>query len=161
MRYDSKRRSSDVRRATDDWQLLEIERVGNGKRPCSDAYLDSADASEARGLEVLNVFTELIKLRAAGVPPDQTKGNPDVQPWKGKCSNAHKQTTFYVLKSKPGGWRLYFHVQDATRRQVEFLLAVHKKRDRRDPADFAQCCRLLAARERGDYVSVPVELPRS
>lgn len=86
MRYSPRRHSSDVRRATDDWQLLEIERVGSG-------------------------------------------------------------------------WRLHFHVKDATQRQLEFLHAVHKKRDQRDPADFEHCCRLLAARERGGYVSVPLELP--
>lgn len=160
MRYDSEQRSSYyVRRATEDWELLEIEHVGNGKRPCSDSYLGPTAASDAHVAEVLNVFAELRKLKAAGVPPDKTKGNPDVQPWTAKCSGAHHKTTFYVLKAKPGGWRLYFHVKDPTRRHLEFLHDVHKKRDRRDPEDFAQCCRLLAARERGAYVSVPLEFP--
>lgn len=161
MRYDVRRRPPfDVQAATDDWTLFEIERTGgSGRRPCSGAYLADTPPAGAHAREVLLVFAELRKLLAAGVPPDRTRGNPDVQPWAGKCSGAHQKTTFYVLKAKPGGWRLYFHVRSATHRQLEFLLAVHKKQDRRDPADFEQCCRLLAARERGDYVPVPLELP--
>jgi hypothetical protein len=51
----------------------------------------------------------------------------------------------YVLKCKPGFWRLYFSVIDRQRR-ILLLLAVTKKKWKRNPHDLAKASRRL-----GDY----------
>ncbi|MGH7621120.1 MAG: hypothetical protein ACREMU_02160, partial [Gemmatimonadaceae bacterium] len=64
-----------------------------------------------------------------------------VQPWSGRCKGDRAKTTFYVLKAKPTGWRLYFTASDPARREIVFLYAVNKKRNARDQKDFKKLCR--------------------
>ena len=146
----------DVSGATDDWELLEI--VKNGRRPCSDTF-----AKNANDAELLAILGELRLLRASGCPPDRTRGNPDTEK-VGKCVVQHPQRgrvaiTVSVLKAKPHQWRLYFHVKDQARKQVEFLYAVAKKRWERDPDDLKRCCRLLEDVFAGRAQSEPLYVP--
>jgi hypothetical protein len=127
-----------VGHATTDWVFLEVI-DHRGKRPCSDAYAD------ANVEELANVFAELRLLRAAGVPPNRLLGSPEVELIKHKCKGDHKKTSLYALKAKPSGWRLYFRVLDPNLRQLEFLYAVHKKKDKRDPEDLDRCCGILGS----------------
>lgn len=136
----------------DDWSLLEIER--DGRRPCSDAYID-----DANDRELVSVLSQLMLLRAAGCPPDPTKGLPNYQKaGKYRQSDGHL-ITVHVLKAKPSRWRLYYFVEDPEKKRIVFLYAVSKKTDKRDPQDLARCKRLLEDLERGRYSVVPIELP--
>jgi hypothetical protein len=147
MRYDR-------RAAVDDWKILELVHKHNGKRPCSDEYADRANDAELN-----QIFGELRKLRASGYPPQPERGIPNVQQWSLKCPDDHRNTTFHVLKAKPSGWRLYFYLRDAMRREVEFLYAVHKKGDARDPADFKHLCHLLRRLNAGTYELAQLHIP--
>jgi hypothetical protein len=118
--------------AADDWELLEI--VTGAKRPCSDAY------ARANTDDLVQIFRELRLLKAAGCPPNRLRGNPEVEIWKGRCPGAHKACTFFVLKAKPSGWRLYFWLKDSQNRQLVFLYAVNKKRNDRNQEDFNRLC---------------------
>jgi hypothetical protein len=137
--------------ATDDWSLLEV--VDRGRCLCSDEFLEANDEELAR------VFGELRLLRAAGCPPDETKGSPEIGKVTGKCKGEHAKSTFYVLKAKPTGWRLYFMIQSREQREVVFLYAVCKKEDRRDPEDFHRCCRIFKKLESGRCRLAALELP--
>lgn len=137
--------------ATDDWILLEAVR---GERCLvSDVYADANDE------ELGDVFTALRLLRAAGCPPDKTKGNPEIEPVKHKCPGCHKKSLFYVLKAKPSGWRLYFRVKDEARRECEFLYAVHKKKRPRRDEDFNCCCRVADKLDSGKLSRAKLQLP--
>lgn len=127
----------DLQAAVTDWHLLEV--VRKKRRPCSDAYSDSANEQE-----LADIFHELRLLCAAGQPPDTDLGLPKVQK-VGKCefSQIRRKVDVYVLKAKPSGWRLYFYVRNREQREIEFLYAVHKKNDKRDPADLAHCETIL------------------
>ncbi len=144
MRYD---RSA----ATDDWRLFEV--VDRGRYPCSDEYADANDEELGR------LLAELRLLRAAGCPPDETKGSPEIGPVTGKCTGDHTKTTYYVLKAKPTGWRLYFMIYSREQREVVFLYAVNKKENRRDPEDFQRCCRIARKLASGQFGLAPLELP--
>lgn len=137
--------------ATDDWSLLEV--VDRGRCPCSDSFLNANDE------ELTRVFGELRLLRAAGCPPDETKGSPEIGKVTGKCKGAHSKTTFFVLKAKPTGWRLYFMIPCRERREAVFLYAVCKKEDRRDPEDFNRCCRIAEKLATGRFKLAALELP--
>jgi hypothetical protein len=147
MRYDPSR-------ATDDWRLAEVVKTGSAsRRPCSDAY------AKANIEELVHVFSALRLLIASGYPPDRDRGNPEIETVKYKCKSDHHKTAFCVLKCKPSGYRLYFHVPDRTKREAIFLFAVHKKKDKRDDTDFARCCQILRAFESGDYTLEELEVP--
>lgn len=120
--------------ASNDWRLTEITK--GEWRPFSDAF------ANANLKDLVAIAHELVLLRAAGVPPDKCKGNPEIQAWTGKCRSAHHKTTFYVLKAKPSGWRLYCCIPDPVSREILFLYAVNKKRQDRNPEDFEHLCRL-------------------
>ena len=137
---------------SDDWELCEI--VRRGKRPCSDVYLG------ANVRELVNVLGQLQLLRAAGCPANPQRGMPTYQKvGKHHLEQSHRTVTVHVLKAKPSGWRLYYFVDDAPRKRIVFLHAVHKKTDQRDPKDFKRCQRLLDAYDAGGYCAEPLELP--
>ena len=138
-------------RAVDDWAIDELM-LGH-RRPCSDAY------ARARDEELIQIFRELRLLRAAGCPPDQTRGNPEVDPWKGRCKSSHHLSTYFVLKAKPSGWRLYFMVPDLVVRRVVFLYAVPKKKNARDQKDFQKLCNLEGKLRSGVAGTVELEIP--
>lgn len=129
--------------ATRDWQLLEV--VKNGKRPCSDAYLKKGRANDT---ELIAIFRELRMLRASGQPPDRTKGNPEIeQIGKFEFRDEKKKLVripVFVLKAKPSSWRLYFYVRNRESKEIEFIYAVSKKTNARNPQDFETCRGILA-----------------
>lgn len=137
--------------ALDDWRLLEITR--GDKRPFSDAF------ASAKIDDLVAIARELTLLRAAGVPPDRCRGNPEVQQWTKKCSSDHHTTTFHVLKAKPSGWRLYSYVPETARREVIFLYAVNKKRDDRNPEDFKRLCHALRKLDAGSFGTAELYIP--
>ena len=138
-------------RVDGDWILEEL--LERGRRPCSDAFADANDD------DFVSIFSECRLLIAAGVPADKTKGNPEVEVWKKPCKGDSQKSTFYVLKAKPSGWRLYFYVPDRNQRKVTFLYAVNKKRNERDQSDFQKLCGLRNKIDRGvagiDHFYVP------
>jgi hypothetical protein len=138
--------------AAGDWKLLEV--VRNGRHPLSEAY------SEANDADLMDIFQALRLLRAAGQPPDLELGNPDLQK-AGSCKlpELRRSVDVYVLKAKPSGWRLYFHVKNRENREIEFLHAVHKKRWRRDPRDFHRCENILADVFAGRTTSEQIYIP--
>jgi hypothetical protein len=137
--------------AKTDWELLEV--VRRGRRPCSDAYVEEANAKE-----LANIFSELRLLQAAGCPPDRLRGAPEVE-IVDRYVNGTLRIPVWVLKAKPSGWRLYFYVRDREQRIIEFLHAVRKKRWKRDPADFERCARILDGVVAGDTESDTLEIP--
>jgi hypothetical protein len=147
MRYDPSR-------ATNDWRLAEVVETGSAAhRPCSDAYAAANDE------ELVHVFSALRLLIASGYPPDKERGNPEIELVKYKCKSDHHKTAFCVLKCKPSGYRLYFHVRDPTKQEAIFLYAVHKKKNKRDDADFDRCCKILRAFEDGKYTLEGLDVP--
>lgn len=138
-------------KATEDWQLLEA--VKNGRYLCSDEY------SDANEKELADIFAALRMLQAAGCPPDKTLGNPEIEAVKVKCRGSHKKTQFYVLKAKPSGWRLYFRVRDRAQKQLEFLTAVHKKKNARNNEDFDRCCSVADELDAGRAASETLFVP--
>lgn len=139
-----------VRAATDDWVLFETARAG--KLAISGIPLDD---------DLLDMYHALRLLKAAGCPPDKTRGNPEVDVWRSKCKGEHSKSVFYVLKAKPGRWRLYFLVTSRERREITFLLAVEKKHDKRNPKDFARLCTLRGKLESGTFELVEVVIPNA
>jgi len=119
-----------------DWELLEIE--VDGACPCSDALASASDHERAL------VDRKLRLVAAAGMPPDPERGRY-VYERAGRYDLRRKgvRITVYVLKCKPGPWRLYFYRVPGNTRQIEFLHAVQKKGRKRDPQDFKICCRLV------------------
>jgi hypothetical protein len=142
-----------LRRETDGWKIIEL--VIRDDRPCSDTYADARDE------DLVQIFRELRLLRAAGMPPDQHKGNPDVQVWSKQCKNEHQKTKFFVLKIKPSGWRLYFMVPDHQHHRIIFLYAVQKKKHARNQEDFETLCRYrrTLASGRNDVRLEPLYIP--
>jgi hypothetical protein len=132
------------------WRLYEV--VKRDRRPVSEAFRNANSA------ELAHIARELRLLRVAGMPPDRERGNPDIQQcfkWK---SPRRDQALVYVLKAKPSQWRLYFYVIRQSR-IIEFIYAVAKKENRRDPQDEAACKRVLAGRFDGSYGSAPFDVP--
>ena len=132
------------------WRLYEV--VKRDRRPVSEAFQDANREEKA------NIARELRLLRLAGMPPDRERGIPDIQKcfkWK---SPRREEALVHVLKAKPSHWRLYFYVHRQSR-IIEFIYAVAKKENRRDPQDEAACKRVLAGRFDGSYGSAPFDLP--
>lgn len=132
------------------WRLLEV--VKRNRRPVSEAFQD------ANSVEQAILARELRLLLLAGMPPDPERVRPDIQKcfkWK---SPRRQQAVVYVLKAKPSPWRLYFYV-NYTSRTIEFIYAVAKKENRRDPKDEAACERVLAGRADGSYGSAAFDIP--
>lgn len=132
------------------WRLYEV--VKRDRRPVSEAFQDANSTEQAI------IARELQLLRLAGMPPDPERVRPDIQKcfkWK---SPSGQQAVVYVLKAKPSPWRLYFYVQHELR-IIEFIYAVAKKENRRDPKDEAACKRILAGRSDGSFGSAPFDLP--
>lgn len=138
--------------AVSDWKFVEVVKK-NGSRFCSDVYADANDE------DLADVLSALRLLRASGYPPDRSRGDPEIETEKHKCKGAHKTTAFVVLKAKPSGYRLYFHIRNKSSREAVFLYAVHKKRNGRDPADFDRCCTILAGLEAGNYETRDLIIP--
>lgn len=114
-------------------------------RPTSDpprGLVVDDELEKASKDDLRDIRSELRALQAAGVPPDENLGRPNFDRIAHKCSGSHSKSTFYVLKPKPSGWRLYF-VVDVPHTQFIFLYAVNKKRTERDTADYDVCCTRL------------------
>lgn len=122
-----------------DWhvqELVEVDSAGRARaHAVSDAVSEIGDHPTIR-----HIRRAFLLARAAGVPPVVRQGQKEVEPWRGRCKGAKEDTTFYVLKAKPTGWRFYA-IADMKIGVLTFLLAVHKKTDQRDPDDFERCCR--------------------
>ncbi len=114
--------------------------------------LKEANQDEAEG-----VMSKLQILRAAGCPADKTRGNPEIE-HVGKCVvlARKKPVSVYVLKPKPGHWRLYFHIANREARVIEFLYSVKKKTNKRDPKDLDRCCTVLGDIFAGRTTRAPV-----
>jgi len=138
-------------RVIGDWELHEIS-VGE-RLPCSDAFANAKDD------DLVNIYGELRLLRAAGCPPDRHRGNPEVERWKRRCKGAQQDVTFWVLKAKPSGWRLYFFAPDPSERRIVFLYAVNKKRNDRNPKDFQRLCNLRDKLTSGRASTEPLYFP--
>src|SRR5262245_49599538 len=111
-------------RYTGEWSWAEVKH--DGYRP-SEIYLRQADDDDLRA-----ILAAMQLLQAAGVPPDLTRGNPELQRvGKHKPKKAKRKYPIYVLKVKPSPWRLYFWVPH--RGLIELLYVVAKKQDKRDP----------------------------
>jgi hypothetical protein len=67
--------------------------------------------------------------------------------------------TFFVLKAKPSGWRLYFTVPDLQHRRLVFLFSTQKKRNARNPEDFQKLCRLRGKLLDGIVSTEPLYIP--
>lgn len=115
-----------------DWTIYEV--IKNKRCIFSEAYADTGDS------EFQHIQSQIYLLRIAGCPADREKGNPIIQK-VGKCKTGE---TVHVLKAKPSQWRLYFHVLDSEKRKLEFIYAVEKKTNKRDPEDLKRCCRILS-----------------
>lgn len=140
--------------AAADWQLFEISR--NGRLPVSDAYKRVTDD------QLVNLFSSLTILRAAGCPPNAAKGNPILEHvGTHTCKKSTRKFKVMVLKAKPGHWRLYFFVDDASKRHIIFLLAVSKKKDKRNTEDFERCKSILDKYEDGYYKTKSIYIPPS
>ncbi len=116
------------------------------QRPDSDPPSGFAVEDEIEGLsaeELRHVRRELRALQAAGIPPDTNLGQPDIERIPHRCKGDTHKTDFYVLKCKPGDWRLYF-IADDRRKRLIFLYAVQKRQNKRDPEDLKKCERRLA-----------------
>lgn len=136
----------------DDWKLFEV--VRREKRPCSDQY-----AKNANDTELQHILSQIALVRVAGcpAPPDKIPANTERV---GKYAVlGEPEFAIYVLKAKPSRWRLYFIVANAAQKQIVFLHAVSKKRDRRDPKDVDRSKRIIRDLLRGDYSAKPLEVP--
>ncbi len=134
-------------RATD-WILYEA--VINGKFLCTGELVDAGDD------ELQKVYSELHLLRVAGCPADLDKGSPELQKLE-KCKTGER---IHVLKVYGSQWRLYFYVINQKDRTIEFIHAVGKKKQKRNPADFKRCCRVIADIRAGRTKRAVIEIPR-
>lgn len=119
-----------------DWTLLEIVRQ-TGRKPFSAAW-EGADVKDR-----VMIYRESRLLAGAGVPAAEGRVRPNYDRWSLNCPGDSKKSTFYVLKARPSGWRLYF-AADEKSRTILFLWAVNKKCDPRDRSDFPKLCGLYA-----------------
>jgi hypothetical protein len=135
-----------------DWRLFEISR--NGRLPVSAAYRKVNDE------QLVNLFSSLSILRAAGCPPDATKGNPVLEHVGTHVLRTSKRRIKIMeLKAKPGPWRLYFFVRDEQKREIVFLLAVSKKKNKRNSEDVKRCGPILDKYDDGYYEITPIFIP--
>lgn len=115
-----------------DWTLWEIEyerEGGSVDRPVTEELLAPGSSTNTK-----QAVAKLRLLKAHGWPVP--RGSLDIEA---------VSSGMYVLKCKPGFWRLYFSVIDSQRR-ILLLLAVAKKKWKRNPNDLAKASRRL-----GDY----------
>lgn len=124
-----------------DWTIFEV--VKNGHCLCTREFNGASDE------EMVAVYGKLGLLRAAGFPPDAEKGSFITERvGKHPCGSLGR-VSVQELKVKPGPWRIYFAVLYPPRQEIDLLLAVSKKKWRRDPEDFKRCCRILNDIENG------------
>jgi hypothetical protein len=115
-----------------DWTLWEIEyqrEGGSVERPVTEELLARGSSTDTK-----QAISKLRLLKAHGWPVP--RGSLDIEA---------VSSGMYVLKCKPGFWRLYFSVIDP-RRRILLVLAVAKKKRKRNPNDLAKASRRL-----GDY----------
>jgi len=113
-----------------DWTLWEIEyerEGGSVDRPVTEELLAPGSSTDTK-----QAISKLRLLKAHGWPVP--RGSLDI---------AAVSSGMYVLKCKPGFWRLYFSVIDPQRR-ILLLLAVAKKKWKRNPNDLAKASRRYA-----------------
>lgn len=122
------------------WTLWQLVARPRSQPPCGLVVDD--EIAKASGEDLRDIRSELRALSAAGIPPDTDLGRPNFDRIPYKCSGSHSKSTFYVLKAKPSGWRLYF-VADAVHNQIIFLYVVNKKRTPRNTEDYDVCCNRL------------------
>jgi len=109
-----------------EWTLWEIEyqREGLVERPVTEELQGCGSSTDTK-----QAVSKLRLLKAHGWPVP--RGSLDIE---ALASGIH------VLKCKPGFWRLYFSVIDRQRR-ILLLLAVAKKKWKRNPNDLAKASR--------------------
>lgn len=101
-----------------------------------------SDELRSEGDQQLRLVRRQLKaLSAAGCPPDRTKGNPIIESisWKVTSDGRTETQVFWVLKCKPGHWRMYF-VMSETKRRAIFLYAIAKKTDKRNEKHDLSIC---------------------
>jgi hypothetical protein len=125
------------------WTLWEIEyqREGLVERPVTEEL-----QGRGSGIDTKQAVSKLRLLKAHGWPVP--RGTLDIEAL---------ESGLYVLKCKPGFWRLYFSVIDPQRR-ILLLLAVAKKKWKRDPNDLAKASRRLGDHQGGRARSCEVRL---
>jgi hypothetical protein len=160
---------------TEDWFLCEVELTKSGQKYC----VCSVAWKKATHRELIPVYRQLLLLRAAGCPPHPMKPPPKTtkvfrcHPYGQNVKVAERipETLFeadrttlayevqvYKLKTK-SEWRLYFYVQSAAKRRIEFLYAVQKKRDEENKEDRTHACNLLADIASGRTGSAALVIP--
>jgi hypothetical protein len=125
------------------WTLWEIEyqREDLVERPVTEEL-----QGRGSGTDTKQAVSKLRLLKAHGWPVP--RGTLDIEAL---------ESGLYVLKCKPGFWRLYFSVIDPQRR-ILLLLAVAKKKWKRDPNDLAKASRRLGDHQGGRARSCEVRL---
>lgn len=125
-----------------DWTLWEIEyrRGGLVERPVTDDL-------QGRGssIDTKQAISKLRLLKAQGWPVP-----------RGTLEIEVVASGLYVLKCKPGFWRLYFTVIDP-QRHILLLLAVAKKKWKRNPNDLTKAASRLSDYQSGRAYSHEVQ----
>jgi len=116
------------------WTLWEVEyrRGGLIERPVTEELQARGSATDTK-----QAVARLRLLKAHGWPVP-----------RGSLEIEAAAPGLYVLKCKPGFWRLYFSIVDPPRR-ILLLLAVAKKKQGRNPDDIPKAARRLADYESG------------
>ena len=125
------------------WTLWEVEyrRGGVLNRPVTEGLQARGSATDTK-----RAVAKLRLLKAHGWPVP--RGSLEVEA---------AAPGLYVLKCKPGFWRLYFGVLYPERR-ILLLLAVAKKKRGRDPHDIPKAARRLADYQSGRAGACEVRL---
>lgn len=139
------------RQSEEDWQLFEIVRP-TGRMPFSIA-LKAADT-----IERVQIYNQCRLLIAGGVPANTERGNPSLRAWSAKCKGCRTKTTFWILREVEHGWRMYL-VANEPKREVYFLWAVQKKKDKRDISDFQRLCNFKDELDAGEAHCVKFNIP--
>lgn len=134
-----------------DWTIYEVRK--NARCLCSSEYDD------ARIEELHAILAKLRILRACGFPPDREKGSLQTQKVGTHRAGALGKVSIHVLKIKPGPWRLYFYVPSVELREITLLWATAKKTNKRDPADYEKCCRIVDDISNGHTTRERITIP--
>jgi hypothetical protein len=144
-----------VRRA---WESLEpvSRRPQDADADWEPRYIFSRDLPLDDPQEMALIVAEMTLLQEQGFPPKQAVVEYD------PCDKSRKgkRQKLYVLKAKPGCWRLIFGV-DEEQHRVIYLLAVCKKKWSRDAEDCETARKRLSAIRKGDYDLERIDLSDS
>lgn len=136
------------------WTLTEVA-VGD-RTSISETFADPKVPDEA----FAQVWRDLSLLRVSGCPPDRSRSTLIIEHLgKHRMERLDRDVHYWVLKCKPTTWRLYFYVVDRDARHIEFLFAVDKRTQKRDPEDAKRCIRILKKVDSGATQSKVIDIP--